>query len=993
MGLRLLLRRYRRSHWLARTALLVGFIACGHPEDAERSSSADDLNPEPKATAPPFEEAPSLSLDQAHTLDAWQGGQRRILGMDLVAGEYISGTVTQAGIDVELEIRDPDGNVLLWVDTPVSGSGVETFHAIADRDGRHTLEIHAFGRGELEGTVSAQLKEHRAASEMDHLRVHATRLASEAERMRQKLRRQSELVEPALETYGRAAEQWRQAQSPAEVGRMLMEMGAIRWRYGGEIEAADRLLAEAQPLLAEHDASYRARLRHYRGELAVAAGRPAQARDHYAAAVELWPAVQGVNLAGTLNNLGFIEHRLGLPQGAIESYGRALELWRQRGIEAQEARTAHNLAKVYLWIGDYDRARSLLHRAASIREQLDASTDLASTWAALGQLDAAENRLDAAEAWFEKAADLHRRSGEEKLEAYALVDLAVVARRAQRLDQAERLLRRSLPMLERNGARRQSGRVLVTLARLHLARGQSSEAARLAASAREILESSEDPMDLAGVYALTAQTLNADGKAEQALSFVRRAVDAVERIRKRPTDRLHRASFLSRVINVFETAIEVELARGGERRTARALAWAERSKGRSFLDELVEGEADFDRPYFDPGLALDANLEAVGPASTEDGVLLLYFLGDRGSYLWKWSAQGIRMWPLPPARELEAGARRLYRLFSGRPRLELAPRLKQAQLHWSRVLLPEDLLLETVTRAPDAPPPHLRIVADGALHYLPFGALLGAVENDIEGDIERRPLIERFDVSYAPSLTILRHLENRRRDRQLTAEESTSKPQELLVVADPVYEIDPRCPSTTPDQGPGKPYRRLAGSAEEAAWLKAHVPGARVLSGFEARADHLRALDLKRFRRIHFAVHGELGTGAGKRPRLVLAQRDRRCEPSPSSLEIGDIFQWRLRSELVVLGACKSGLGRDLRGEGLIGMTRAFLQAGSSQVVVSLWDMDDRTASRWTTYFYEALAAGASGPSALRRAQLRLRQESGDDGVFYWAPFVLFGAS
>ncbi len=982
---------------LSTLTLLLGIVACGSPNRQAEPPTATpetpaETNPEPTPGLPLRPTVPgptvlgTLVLDRTHVFERWQGDERRALYLDLEAGEYISGTATQDGIDVELEILDPEHSVLLWVDTPVGASGVETFHAITAHDGPHVLQIHAFGKGDLHGTVTVHWSVRRTASAQDHVLADAARLTAEAERLRLRLQGQRDLKAQTLEAHRRAADRWAEAQRPSQVGRMLMEMGAIRWRYGAdgaEIEAADRLLAEAQPLLAKGDASYRARLHHYRGEVAVAEDRTAEARHHYAAAVDIWPPAQSTNLAVTLNNLGFIEHRLGRPQRAIESYGRALDLWREKGVPSQEAQTCHNLAKVYLWVGDHNRARSLLSHAAEIRQDLNAHTDLAATWTALGQVDAAEESFDEATVWFEKAIEIHRRDGNELLEALTLVDLAVVARRAQRLDEAEQLFRQALPILQRAGVTRETGRVLIALARLHLARGQTREASELAASARELLATGEDPLGLAGAYSLSAETRRASGDAEGAVPSVRRAVEAIERIRLRPTDRFHRASFLSRVISVYETAVEVELDRTDDGTVIRALEWAERSKGRSFLDEFVDGPAPQRTAFEEVSPAGYQDLRGLA----EDRILLLYFLGDRRSYLWRLAPTGLRIWTLPPRRELEAGVRRLYDLISKRSRLELAARQKQEASRLSRTLLPDDLL----TDLPNVDPktgtkPHLHIVADGALHYVPFAALLAAVEpGAVEPGSDRRPLIENFEVSYAPSLTILKLLEARHLRRK-TAE------QELLIVADPVYTVDSRCPAL-PAPSPKNAYSRLAGSADEASWLVAQVPGAQVLRGFEASAENLRALPLERYRRIHFAVHGELGTSSGARPRLVLAQRDRHCKTAPSFLEMGDVFQWRLGSDLVVLGACKSGLGRDLRGEGLIGMTRALLQAGSSQVVVSLWNVDDTAASRWTPHFYQALAEGASSASALRQAQLRLRDEAGEHDVFYWAPLVLFGAA
>ena len=109
-------------------------------------------------------------------------------------------------------------------------------------------------------------------------------------------------------------------------------------------------------------------------------------------------------------------------------------------------------------------------------------------------------------------------------------------------------------------------------------------------------------------------------------------------------------------------------------------------------------------------------------------------------------------------------------------------------------------------------------------------------------------------------------------------------------------------------------------------------------------------------------------------------------------LHLQDIFNLNLPAELVVLSACQTGLGKDVKGEGLVGLTRGFMYAGSKRVVVSLWSVKDRsTASLMTNFYQQMLQQGLNPVAALRAAQLKMLQSEQWKAPYYWAPFVIQG--
>ena len=149
---------------------------------------------------------------------------------------------------------------------------------------------------------------------------------------------------------------------------------------------------------------------------------------------------------------------------------------------------------------------------------------------------------------------------------------------------------------------------------------------------------------------------------------------------------------------------------------------------------------------------------------------------------------------------------------------------------------------------------------------------------------------------------------------------------------------------------------------------------------------------LARYRYVHFATHGILDTAYPELSGLVLSLVDRRGRPENGFLRAHEIADLRLAADLVVLSACRTALGKEIRGEGLVGLTRAFLDAGAEGVLVSLWQVEDRATAELMRRFYKGmLREGLPPPAALRRAQVSLWRERSWQAPSYWAGFSLQG--
>jgi CHAT domain-containing protein len=187
---------------------------------------------------------------------------------------------------------------------------------------------------------------------------------------------------------------------------------------------------------------------------------------------------------------------------------------------------------------------------------------------------------------------------------------------------------------------------------------------------------------------------------------------------------------------------------------------------------------------------------------------------------------------------------------------------------------------------------------------------------------------------------------------------------------------------------------RLPFTAREAERILGVARGMKTFAatGFDASREAATGGQLSDYRYIHFATHGYLNTERPALSALVLAQFDRQGKPVDGFLRVADVYNARLSADLVVLSACQTGLGQEVRGEGLMGLTRAFLYAGAPRVIVSLWNVNDEATAELMAVFYRGLLReGRTPAAALTAAQMELRGRKRWESPYYWAAFVQHG--
>ena len=382
----------------------------------------------------------------------------------------------------------------------------------------------------------------------------------------------------------------------------------------------------------------------------------------------------------------------------------------------------------------------------------------------------------------------------------------------------------------------------------------------------------------------------------------------------------------------------------------------------------------------------------------DDAVLLEYSLGTENSYAWTITRNEFTSYKLPPRSVINNATKKLYALLSASPAPGNDHELTQASAELSKLVLAPVVASLNKRR--------VIVVPDGALHYIPF-QLLSASANLNE------PLISTNEVVNVPSASILGQLRQERQQRQPAtrilaafgdpvfasnyAQFKDSSSGELLVAANtnvtPAWQHTWRDIDVDADKFDPNSIQPLMYTKHELKNLTEIAgPKSLVESGFAASRNTLDNLDLSQYSILHFATHGLLDPRRPERSGFFLSMVDAKGRPQNGFITMQDVYRLHAPVDLVVLSACRTGLGKDVRGEGLIGLTRGFMYAGASSVVASLWKVDDEATAELMKHFYtNMLQKGMRPAEALRSAQNALRQNPQWESPHFWAGFVLQG--
>ncbi|MGE0129512.1 MAG: tetratricopeptide repeat protein [Blastocatellales bacterium] len=752
----------------------------------------------------------------------------------------------------------------------------------------------------------------------------------------------------------------------------------------------------------------------------------------------------------TLNNLGRAYDLLGAQQEAVGYYNQALQLARSAGARRIETQILNFIGLSHRAAGDHTSSLESLNQALPLSREIKDIPLEAATQNNFGLVHSAIGEWRKAIDAINQALPLFRKIGNRHAEAYALNNLGFAYEALGELDKAKENHEQALKLTRDVNDRLREAKVRYGIARvesrrnrLKQARGQIEQTIKIVESLRAKLSSPE----LRASYRATTQqyydlyidVLMRMGKRAPRSNLIAEALQVSERARARSLIELlteagadirqgvdpqlvERERELQEEIN--DKGAEQIQSLGDQKKAEQVAALgreieqltAELRDTQSRIRASSPRYAALTQP--EPLTAREIQRQALD----SNTMLLEYSLGEERSYLWAVTKTSLRGFTLPKRETIESAARRYYELITARNQSQPneSNRRKQARVanadadsrrasaDLSRILLgPVAAQLGNK---------RLIVVADGALQYVPFAALPkpgGA----------GRPVVIQHEVVNLPSASTLAVLR-----REMAGRPSAAKT--VAVIADPVFEAKDERVKTV-EINAGKPDERkdekkteiavvepsrilLVKSAKDSGAADAEfriprLPNTRgeaeaILSlassssgksTFDFAATRAAATDaeLGQYKILHLATHGFLNSLNPELSGLVFSLLDEKGALQNGFLLAPEIYNLKLpATELVVLSACQTGLGKEVRGEGVIGLTRGFMYAGAPRVVVSLWNVSDRATADLMKSFYQGmLARGLRPAAALRSAQVEMLKLKQRQAPYYWAAFGLQG--
>lgn len=757
------------------------------------------------------------------------------------------------------------------------------------------------------------------------------------------------------------------------------------------------------------------------GSVYWAWGEPEKAIEAYEHALSSYrSAKHEAGVANTLNSAGLAYADIGDYPKAIAMYSEALAMWERLKQPGGEVLALNNLGLAYAALHEPERAIGFYDRALKLAGGPD-TRPRSYILQNLGDANAGLKRYASALEEYRQSLKLKRDSGDRFGQAYTLTRLGEVQSALGDSTGAMGSLEEALKLHRVVGARGGEAATLAAMARANVLTGKPDEARSEMQAAAGIVESlfaGLSSRDLRttffanrqSYYAFYVDLLMRLHKLHPQAGYDREALEVSERSRARTLiDSL--AETHSQMRGAFEGALPRREQTLRNELHARAQRVESLASGHASDADLRRARTGFDdalREYNE----LEASIREANPRYAalveprplavadiqqrvlDGGTLLLeYALGDEHSYAWLVSRDSVTGVVLPPRARIEALAHTLYEDLNARNRNAAGESIDQQRL---RLLAADasfdrtahqlaDVLLGPFTARLGSR--RLVVVADGALNYVPFAALPLPATG--------RPLVTRSEVVMLPSastIAVLRERPAAQGGRNRTA-----------IIADPVFDAaDPRL-----SRGSGRAgllvstrsapreaeFTRLRFSKTEAEGIAA-LEGrgrVRIFTDFDANRSLFFNGSLRGYGTLHIASHTVIDNDRPALSRIVLSRVDASGKARDGYLRLFEIYNLNLDADLVVLSACRTALGREVRGEGLVGLTRGFLYAGASRVVASLWSVQDQATAELMRRFYGNLLRGATPAAALSAAEREMASAERWSNPYYWAAFTLQG--
>lgn len=757
-----------------------------------------------------------------------------------------------------------------------------------------------------------------------------------------------ENLQEALSLSRRALNEDVEAQALFNLARLYM--------LRGEYEAALRAFKEVKAINVRLGARYNLGFIHQAlGSVYFNLGQPEKALAEYGQGLQISRKDDNVDLqARLLTNIGWIHQARGDLQKALGFYDQSLSL-----LESASDQTLHNSGVAHTAIGQPEKGISFLERALKLREDRGERSAQTATRLELGTAYQKLCKPRRAADYFRSSFELAERIGNTGLQAEGLLRWAMLDRDEGHLEAALERIKRSLKIIESVRSRVVSDSLrtsffaskreyydfyldlLMRLEELHPGKyqGEAFEASERA-RARSLLD------------------LIAEGK-----------IVVTEGI---PAELKDREIELTARLSILQEVLGSKQVTTGNPQEAVAL----KERLSQAQDEMENFESEIRSRYShyaEVRYPAPLRLQEIQRLLDNRTALLQYFIGQDRAFLFVVTRDRLESYKLPPPDEIARRVAAVHQVLQKRSLRSLRPYQEAASRLYATLVAPAEATL--------ARKPSLLIAPDGPLYVLPFEALLTDGANRSRSFQELSYLLRRHAISYVPSASVLEEL------RQPRATAPRPAPISFLAFADPVYGAESkgavvRGASLGPKRGK---LEQLPASRAEVQKIASLYPEKQVqlYLGEAATEKNIKGNRLlEGATQVHFATHASVNP---EHPELS------GLELTDGTLQVMEIFNLRLSADLLTLSACETGLGQQVTGEGMIGLTRAFFYAGARSLLVSLWPVLDRSTPDLMVHFYENLKRSEQKAEALQHAKLAMIESEDYSHPYYWAPFILAG--
>lgn len=595
-----------------------------------------------------------------------------------------------------------------------------------------------------------------------------------------------------------------------------------------------------------------------------------------------------------------------------------------------------NLGWAYYKLGDFDKSLELSLAAENQSRQVgNVVQDLYST-TNLGYVYASTGNLARAKEEYLSALGLAARTESKEGIYNAERALALVYATDGELEEARKYSGEAIDLAHKDKNRLNELYPLLVQA---LIAAQTHDYQKAEAIFKEV---ENDPVATANLrwrsqYGL-ARLYESEKRDQDADQFYRAAVATFESARFSLRRDETRLPFFENAYQIYGDYITFLIARG---QSEDALRWADHSRARA-LAQGLGNKISVDPPRLNP--------KAI--AKNGNGAILFYWLGEKRSFLWAATARELRCFALPARNEIDAAAER-YRKSLGGPQEGLSSSNPDSRWLYETLLAPAESLLGKGSR--------VFIVPDGSLANLNFETIV------VPGP-QAHFWVEDATVVSASSLRLL-----------ASSRSAPVRNRNLLLIGNSI--------------APNDKYPELSKAGAQVNSVANHFSAAsrKVITREQATPSAYLNTNLERFSFIHFVAHGTASRTSPLDSAIILSREGK--NPDSFKLYGRDIIQHPLRADLVTISACYGAGERAYSGEGLVGLSWAFLRAGAHNVVAALWEATDASTEQLMQHFYDELKKGEPPDVALHSAKMFLLKNTAFRNPFYWAPFQLYAGS